>query len=433
MKVLSRDSIPSPTSLFECIEGRPRALLESVEGPQHKARFSLLAWGSLQYLSVKDGVAKGIVEGTLEDPRETLRTLIRSSKPIKIPGKYTGGPIGYFSYDFIRYFERINVKTQDLEKWPDLEFFIPENIVVYDHINGKVYVEGDHPRGCTQSEPHALFKLESQQMNEEEYKQGVSKVLEYIREGYTFQTVISNSYTYSFTGDLMALYRKLREINPSPYMFFIDLGERKLVGSSPETLFRVEAGIIESFPIAGTRPRGKTEQEDLALEQELLASEKERAEHLMLVDLARNDVGRVSKLGTVKVPEFMYIEKYSHVQHIVSRVVGDLEKKLDSVDVLVSTFPAGTVSGAPKPMSMNIIEEIEKYRRGPYAGAVGYFSADGGAEFAISIRTAFANSDRVRIQAGAGIVYDSIPEMEYMEVEHKMAALKRAMKEAGGE
>ena len=224
----------------------------------------------------------------------------------------------------------------------------------------------------------------------------------------------------------MRFYYNLRKINPSPYMFYLKFKDRELIGSSPELLFSVQNGIVESYPIAGTRPRGNTPEEDFELEQELLSSEKERAEHLMLVDLARNDIGRVCYPGTVKVPDFMYIEKYSYVQHIVSRVVGTLKKGFTPVDVLKSTFPAGTVSGAPKPMAMNIIETLEPFKRGPYAGAVGFISRDS-AEFAISIRSAFVNKDLFRIQAGAGIVYDSIPEMEYYETEHKMKALKVAM------
>jgi anthranilate synthase component 1 len=212
-------------------------------------------------------------------------------------------------------------------------------------------------------------------------------------------------------------------------MFYLKFGDRGLIGSSPELLFRLQNGIIETYPIAGTRPRGRDPDEDFSLEKELLASEKERAEHLMLVDLARNDVGKVSVPGTVKVPELMYVEKYSHVQHMVSKVVGTLGKRSQAQDILKAMFPAGTVSGAPKPIAMDIISALEEYRRGPYAGAVGFFSADGSSEFAISIRTAFFNRDIIRIQAGAGIVYDSNPEMEYNETEYKMMALKKIVGE----
>ncbi|NON63644.1 chorismate-binding protein, partial [Acidianus sp. RZ1] len=243
---------------------------------------------------------------------------------------------------------------------------------------------------------------------------------------YAFQVVLSRFYRYEIKGDPMSLYVNLRKINPSPYMFYLKFDKRELIGSSPELLYSVQKGVVESYPIAGTRPRGKDQEEDFQLEQDLLSSEKERAEHLMLVDLARNDVGKVCSPGTVKVPDLMYIEKYSHVQHMVSRVVGTLKRNFSTVDVLKSTFPAGTVSGAPKPISMNIIETLEPYKRGPYAGAVGFIS-NSSAEFAIAIRSAFLNDELARIQAGAGIVYDSIPEMEYYETEHKMKALKVAM------
>jgi len=209
-------------------------------------------------------------------------------------------------------------------------------------------------------------------------------------------------------------------------MYYLKFGDRKLAGASPETLFSLQDGVIEIYPIAGSRPRGKNSEEDFKFEKELVKSEKERAEHLMLVDLARNDAGKVSYYGSVKVPDLMYVEKYSHVQHMVSRVIGTIRKNLNAPDVLKATFPAGTVSGAPKPYAMNVIEDIEPYKRGPYAGAVGFFSSNGDSEFAIAIRSAFFNKDLMRIQAGAGIVYDSVPENEYWETEFKMKALRLA-------
>jgi anthranilate synthase, component I (EC 4.1.3.27) len=280
--------------------------------------------------------------------------------------------------------------------------------------------------GCSDS-GQVKFDLYDESLGKTEFENSVSDILDYIKRGYAFQVVISRFYRYTFKGNVIHFYNTLRKVNPSPYMFYLKFFDREIIGSSPETLFSVQDGIVETYPIAGSRPRGKAVEEDLELEREMLASEKERAEHLMLVDLARNDIGKVCYMGSVKVPELMYVEKYSHVQHIVSKVVGTLKRNNTSFDVLKATFPAGTVSGAPKPMAMNIIEMLEPYKRGPYAGGVGFFSANGDSEFAITIRSAFVNKDLFRIQAGAGIVYDSIPEMEYNETEHKMRALKVAM------
>ncbi|AEB94648.1 anthranilate synthase component I [Metallosphaera cuprina Ar-4] len=385
-------------------------LMESVEGPQNNARFSVIAWGVRRYVKIKR-----------EDDLETIRNALNGADEGEL--RFSGGLLGYLSYDAVRKWENVRNLKPRAEEWPDAEFFLPENITVYDHALGKVYVEGDVPP--TQCSQNGDFRVSSydESMTKKDYESGVNTILEYIRSGYAFQVVLSRFYRYHATGDPMKLYKSLRSVNPSPYMFYIKFEDRELIGSSPELLFSVQKGIVETFPIAGTRPRGRTPDEDFKLEQELLSSEKEMAEHLMLVDLARNDVGKVCVSGTVKVPEFAYVEKYSHVQHIVSKVLGTVRKDVDSVEILKSMFPAGTVSGAPKPMAMNIIENLEPYQRGPYAGAVGFISKNS-AEFAIMIRTAFLNRDLLRIQAGAGIVFDSKPEQEYFETEHKMRALK---------
>jgi anthranilate synthase component 1 len=259
----------------------------------------------------------------------------------------------------------------------------------------------------------------------------VIKTKEYITSGDIFQAVLSKRYDFNVKGDLINFYDALREINPSPYMYFLKMGTRSVIGSSPEMLVRVEGRKIETFPIAGTRPLGETPSETKRLTQDLLSDPKERAEHVMLVDLARNDVGRVTKFGSVHVPEFMEVHYYSHVQHIVSRVLGELEENKDCYDALRAVFPAGTVSGAPKVRAMEIIEELEKTRRGPYAGAVGYFSYNGNADSAITIRTLVANRDKASIQVGGGIVADSIPENEWFETEHKARALIRALETSG--
>jgi anthranilate synthase component 1 len=261
----------------------------------------------------------------------------------------------------------------------------------------------------------------------------VEKAKEYIVSGDIFQVVLSKRYDFHIKGDLMAFYRSLRDINPSPYMYFFKAGKRQIVGSSPEMLARIDNRVVETFPIAGTRPCVENPSENRQLAEELLADPKERAEHVMLVDLARNDVGKVAKFGTVHVPEFMKVHRYSHVQHIVSQVVGDLQDGKECYDALRAVFPAGTVSGAPKVRAMEIIEELEPTRRGPYAGSVGYFSYNGNADFAITIRTLFADGDKAYIQAGAGIVADSVPEREWFETDHKAEALMKALKKAGEE
>jgi anthranilate synthase component 1 len=265
------------------------------------------------------------------------------------------------------------------------------------------------------------------------FEEAVEKAKEYIVAGDIFQVVLSKRYDFQVKGDLMAFYRSLREINPSPYMYFFKAGDKQIVGSSPEMLVRVDKRVVETFPIAGTRPCVKNLSENERLAKELLADPKERAEHVMLVDLARNDVGKIAKFGSVQVPEFMKVHRYSHVQHIVSQVVGDLKEDKECYDAFRAVFPAGTVSGAPKVRAMEIIEELEPTKRGPYAGAVGYFSYNGNADFAITIRTLFADGDKACIQVGAGIVADSVPEQEWFETDHKAEALMKALKKAGGE
>jgi anthranilate synthase component 1 len=263
------------------------------------------------------------------------------------------------------------------------------------------------------------------------FEAAVEKAKEYVVSGDIFQVVLSKRYEFCIKGDLLVFYRTLRAINPSPYMYFLKAGDRQILGSSPEMLVRVDRGVVETFPIAGTRPCGADPLENKRLAKELLSDPKERAEHVMLVDLARNDVGRIAKFGSVHVPEFMRVYQYSHVQHIVSRVIGDLDDHCNCYDALRAVFPAGTVSGAPKVRAMEIIEELEPVRRGPYAGAVGYFSYNGNADFAIAIRTLFVESDAAYIQVGAGIVADSIPEREWFETEHKAEALMKALQVSG--
>ncbi len=429
VKVKKTSELPEPYKLFACIEkdNEVAALLESVEGPEHKARYSIIAWGKKEWVYGKSNRAHGTIPMEFYDPIEVFDALIAKSPLLELPGRYKGGPIGYISYDNVRYWEKVKDLKPPHEDWPDFELFVPENVIVYDHYQENVYIYGDETNSACEPRDEFNARRREESMNREEFVKAINETLDYVRSGYAFQVVLSRFYAYSYSGDLMKFYVNLRKINPSPYMYYIKFGERVIVGSSPETLFSLQDGIIETYPIAGSRPRGRTPEEDFKLEKELLSSEKERAEHLMLVDLARNDIGKVAYLGSVKVPDLMYVEKYSHVQHIVSRVIGTLRNGGAASQVLKATFPAGTVSGAPKPFAMNLIEVLEPYKRGPYAGAVGFFSANGDAEFAIAIRSAFINGDVLRIQAGAGIVYDSIPESEYYETEIKMKALRLAL------
>ncbi|AHC51681.1 anthranilate synthase subunit I [Sulfolobus acidocaldarius SUSAZ] len=430
MEVYPITAFAQPNEVFSCIKKDEdfAVLLESGSGPQYKSRYSMIGWGRRGYVSLYNNKSSGDIVKEFYDPIEVLSEFLNKAPSLNVPGKFKGGIFGYMGYDGVRYWETIKDLKPEPEKWPYAEFFIPQNIIVYDHAEGKVYLDGDLPTkyNCISSD-ETKFSYYEESLKKEEFEGIVKEALDYIRRGYIFQVVLSRFYKYIYNGDLMRFYNNLRKVNPSPYMFYMKFMDREIIGSSPETLFSVQGGVVETYPIAGSRPRGKTLEEDLELERDLLSSEKERAEHLMLVDLARNDIGKVCYMGSVRVPEFMYVEKYAYVQHIVSKVVGTLRKNLTSFDVLKSTFPAGTVSGAPKPMAMNLIELFEHYKRGPYAGGVGFFSSNGDAEFAITIRSAFVNKDIIRIQAGAGIVYDSVPEMEYFETEHKMRALKVAM------
>jgi anthranilate synthase component 1 len=341
----------------------------------------------------------------------------------------------------VRYWEKIPEKSFADLGFPDLEMGIFDDGFVFNHLQKQaVYYYRDEDR---LPEVESLLKqsVESNELGytqpkvntkKESYERAVEKAKEYIISGDIFQVVLSKRYQIEIEGSLIPFYKALRSINPSPYMYFYKSGDRQIVGSSPEMLVRVENRIVETFPIAGTKPIANDPIENNKLACELLADPKERAEHVMLVDLARNDVGKISKYGSVHVAEFMKVHQYSHVQHIVSQVVGELKDNLQSYDALRAVFPAGTVSGAPKVRAMEIIDELEPTQRGPYAGAVGYFSYNGNADFAITIRTLFADKKDAYIQAGAGIVADSVPEREWFETDHKAKALMQALEQAGG-
>jgi anthranilate synthase component I len=431
--------INSPFELFKNLYSNYSStfLLESMESDSGLARFSVLGFKPAAILRAKNNLLEIERDGEKEEievrnPFDEIRKLTSHTSGKK---GFRGGLVGYVSYEAARYFHPIQLKLGDE---PDFEFGLFLDGIIFDKIRNKCeYVTLGENRleeiEHISREKHEIEGIEYKEKNhhfsKQEYENMVLEVKERIKAGEVFQDVISNAKEYKLKGNKLSFYENLRKINPSPYMYHLKLGEHEIIGSSPEMLVRVENRMVETFPIAGTNKRGKTPGEDKKLMKELLEDKKERAEHLMLVDLARNDVGKVSEFGTVTVPEYMDVKKFSHVQHIVSRVQGRLRSDKTAVDAFEAMFPAGTLSGAPKIRAMEIINELEKKPRGPYAGAVGYFSLNGNADFAITIRTMVCNGNKAKIQAGAGIVHDSVPEDEYYESENKAGALLSALKE----
>jgi anthranilate synthase component 1 len=461
----------TPVSAFFQLRQNARApfLLESVEGGEKLARYSFL--GRNPYLTVTaDGTRTQIryadegrdPEDRDEDVFSVLSELMSRYTEIASPQlpRLTGGAVGYFSYDCIRLIEHLpDARPSDIEV-PDAIWCFYDTIAAFDHVKHQLVLMASafvNPGEDLQTVYNAAIRkldaleatfslpispgsdkveLKSEitsNIARDAFEDAVRQAKDFIYEGDIFQVVLSQRFASSFSGDPFNLYRALRQVNPSPYLFYLDFDDFKLVGSSPEVLVRVENGRAELLPIAGTRPRSESEAEDQRLAAELLADPKERAEHLMLVDLGRNDLGRISKYGTVKVDKYAYVERYSHVMHIVSAVSGELNESGNAIDVLKACFPAGTVSGAPKVRAMEIIDLLEPSRRGPYAGAVGYLDFRGNLDTCITIRTMLVKDDHVYIQAGAGIVADSDPAMEYEETRNKAKALHRAMNVAAGE
>jgi anthranilate synthase component 1 len=423
-------------------------ILESIEGPKKLSQYSFIGFSPALTITINNGESFTSNERTgekerekVDDPLAVITKTLRNRPGFK-EQRFVGGAVGYISYDTVRCWEKLPEKTIDDQNFPDVKVGIFDDGIIYDHRNRQAlyyYLNENRLEEIKKrikemdNEEELAHKQLKINMSKERFERAVEKAKDYVKSGDIFQVVLSKRYDFTINGSLIGFYRNLRKINPSPYMYFLKSGEHQIVGSSPEMLVRVENRIIETFPIAGTRPHVKDPVENQRLTEELLADPKERAEHVMLVDLGRNDIGKVSKFGTVHLPEFMKVHQYSHVQHIVSRVVGSLRDEYDAYDALRAVFPAGTVSGAPKVRAMEIIEELEPTKRGPYAGAVGYFSYNGNADFAITIRTLVANGENAYIQVGAGIVADSDPEREWFETEHKARALIKALKVTGSE
>ncbi len=414
-------------------------ILESLTGPKEMSEMSVIGFDPMlivtanaNKLTVTDSDGdRDIYE--VNEPMQQIRELIPRVNDDRF--RYIGGAVGYASYDAIRYWENIPTKNER-STYPEMEFGIYTDGILFNHRENQVhYFYLDKPRiadlelGDVSNEPFT-YNEPVRNVNEDRFGKMVERAKEYIYDGDIYQVVLSKRFNFDINGDLMKVYERLREVNPSPYMYFLKMEDKSIVGSSPEMLVRVNANGVETFPIAGTRPISSDRQKNLQLREEMLHDEKELAEHTMLVDLARNDIGRVCKWGTVKVDELMTVKEFSHVQHIVSHVAGQLQNNYDCYDAFKAVFPAGTVSGAPKVRAMEIIDELEPDTRGPYAGALGYFSFNGNCDFAITIRSMFVNSNKAYIQAGAGIVADSVPENEWMETEHKANALMEALRRA---
>jgi anthranilate synthase component 1 len=434
-------------------------LLESVEGGEQLGRYSFL--GKDPFLLLRSRGGRTIVDraGERSETNQpfiaTLRDLMAGFHAPFVAGlpRFTGGAVGYLGYDAAAWFEPVTLQPPTEEE-DEAGFMLFDTVLAFDHVRHRIIivanarvtpgadleslyrfarakidlVERELDRGLSKPpSPHRRPLDVTSNLTQDEFERIVRIAKEYIAAGDIYQVVLSQRFETPLDADPFMVYRALRHVNPSPYMYFIRMGERAIVGSSPEMLVRVEGRRIETHPIAGTRPRGRDEEDDLRLGEELKRNEKERAEHVMLVDLGRNDLGRVSTYGTVKVPTYMALERYSHVMHLVSIVEGQLSEECDRLDALVACFPAGTVSGAPKVRAMEIIAELENRRRGAYAGAVGYLDFAGNLDFCITIRTVVIENGRAYVQAGAGIVADSSPEAEYEETRAKARGVIQAL------
>lgn len=451
--------------------GKHCFLLESAENNQKWGRYSFLGYSPTLELTCQNGILR--IRTGEEDiafnetvtnvthPGDTIRAILKKYKSPSIEQMppFTGGLVGYFSYDYIKYAEpsmNLGVITDETREFCDVDLMLFEKVIVFDHYRQKLLlIAGVDPKHAKETYQKAEAELTEMQkllesnvkalfkplrlyqeltpvFSKQEYCTMVEKAKHYIHEGDIFQVVLSNPFLAPAEGSLFDTYRALRTTNPSPYMFYFSSDDIEIAGASPETLAKLDHGIVQTFPLAGTRPRGKTLEEDQRLEEELLADEKELAEHNMLVDLGRNDLGRICCLDSVRLEKYLDIERFSHVMHIGSTVTGKIRKDRDAVDVIDSILPAGTLSGAPKFRACEIIAELEGRKRGIYGGAIGYLDFTGNLDTCIAIRLAYKKNGTVCIQSGAGIVADSIPEMEYEECQNKARAVIYSMKEAEG-
>jgi len=459
--------LDTPLSTFLKLANQPYSyLFESVQGGEKWGRYSVIGLPCHEVIRIYANKVQIFIDNvlsesfTVEDPLAWIESYYATFNVLDLPGlpRFNGGLVGYFGYDTIRYIEpRLgNCPNDDPLKVPDILLMVSDEVVVFDNLTGKLmlltYVDPAN-KDAQQTGTLRLDELHKKLMaatprastvktktiketdftsgfTQAGYEAAVEKARQYIIDGDVMQVVLSQRLSINFEAQPIDLYRALRSLNPSPYMYYLDLGDFQIVGSSPEILVRVEDEQVTVRPIAGTRPRGENEAADIELEKDLLADPKEVAEHLMLIDLGRNDVGRIAKTGSVELTEKMLIERYSHVMHIVSNVTGDIKDKMSMMDVLRATFPAGTVSGAPKIRAMEIIDELEPVKRGVYSGAVGYMAWSGNMDTAIAIRTAVIKDKVLHIQAGAGIVYDSVPRNEWEETMNKGRAIFRAVAKA---
>lgn len=450
----------TPIALLRRLQARSKRffLLESVEGGEKWARYSFLGYDPILRATCKNGTVKfeGVQNRTVQTdkPLDVLREVLAGYRAPRIEGlpPFTGGFVGYFAYAMLGYAEpRLRIKRGD---WDDFDLLLFDKVIAYDHFRQKIVlivnmrtdsVMENYGRACAELESMAALvndqsPLPPQQVTEQpqftcnvteaQYTEIVNKTREYIFDGDIFQAVQSRRFVSPYAGSLLPAYRVLRTTNPSPYMVFLSIDGDEIMCSSPETLVRLQDGRLTTFPVAGSRPRGTTPAEDKALERELLADEKELSEHNMLVDLGRNDLGRVSEIGSVEVTEYMMIHRYSKIMHICSQVEGDLADGCDALDALASVLPAGTLSGAPKIRACEIIEELEHEPRGVYGGALGYLDFAGNMDTCIAIRMAARKNGVVTVQAGGGIVADSVPENEYLESANKARAVINAIERA---
>jgi len=465
--------IATPIEVLRILKGVSNHvyMLESVEDSQKWGRYSFLGFNPLLEFTCQNGIVKirgdrnferlTDEEVTIEtdNPSEIIKELVLKNKSPKLEylPPFTGGFVGYFAYDYIKYSEpSLNLDAENQDQFKDIDLMLFDKVIAFDNFKQKIILianmktddlENNYQKACnelkelaelikngnkTEIEPLKLKSDFKPVFSRERFCNMIDKAKDYIYEGDIFQVVLSNRIEAEITGSLFDTYRVLRTTNPSPYMFYFSSDDIEIAGASPETLVKLTDNQLYTFPLAGTRPRGKTEEEDLALEEELLSDEKELAEHNMLVDLGRNDIGRIAEIGSVHVDKYLSIERFSHVMHIGSTVSGTLRSDLDSLSAIDSILPAGTLSGAPKIRACEIINELEDNKRGIYGGAIGYVDLSGNIDTCISIRIAFARNNKVFIRSGAGIVADSVPDNEFDECLNKAAAVINALKIADG-